>query len=379
MKKWIGIILLICGLPLFNGCSEETPLSKRIIVQNVGVDRMEKGYHLSMNAFVADDSGEDVADITSTTFFSRTGATIADAIANLGLVTGRSPFFSHNEVVVLGEDTARQGISDVMGFFMEYPECRAGVDVFVAVGSADELIACKSADNTMVAKNFQELSQIGDSSGKAIHKTVFGVGAALSNPAMDFCLPCVRVEEEEDKDGEAIRRIVAGGTAVFREDRLAGYLDETETQGYLLLAGETSHLSLTVEVPGYGVITSEFRQITTDVHVDVQSGIPSVTVVVKAEGEPIEKLSLNGKALGNDFYEQLNEICSRQMESAMRRCVEKTAAFESDPYGFGALVWQKNPVYWEENGGSWRALLAQADFSFSVQTNLRQIHRSLQQ
>lgn len=377
MKRKLFWILPLCMAVLLCGCSGSAPLSKRIIVQNAGVDKVDGQYLLSLNAFVAEDAGEENPDITSTQFFSHAGDTIVDAIANLGLVTGRIPFFSHNEVVVIGEDTAKESIAGPMGFFMEFFECRAGTNVFIARGSAEEVIACKSGDTAVPAKNFQELSQTGAVSGKVINKTVYDVGAAIGNPAMDLCLPCVSAEEYEE-DGEIKKRISAGGTALFRDDRLVGYLDEIETKGYLILSGDVQRLSMDTAVDGYGTITVDFRSIKTGVHITFQGEQPLIRVTVEAEGEPVEKLNLNGKTLDNTFYERLREEAERMLEQAMRSALQKTTALRTDPYGFGTIVWREYPDFWESHSGEWRDLLAQAEFDFSIRSNIRQIHKSVQ-
>ncbi len=379
MKRKIACAaVLVCIVSALTGCMGDAPLHKRLIVQNTGVDKTGGEYRLSLNAYIAGDAGEEEGSLASTTFFSRNGQTIVDAIANLGLVTGRIPFFSHNEVLVIGEDTAREGISGPMGFFMEYFECRAGVDVFIARGTAEDIIACKSKDETAAAKNFQELSQIGKISGKVIHKTVLDVGASISNPSMDLCLPCVSIESYQE-DGEEKQRIVSGGTAVFRNDRLAGYLDETETKGYLLLTNDLQHLSINAAVEGYGTITVDFRKVKTQVEIRIKDGQPVLQVIVEAEGEPVEKLNLNGKVLDDAFYGELKRQCGLLLEAYMVKCLEKTAALGVDPYGFGAVVWRDHPSFWNAHSGEWQTLLAQATYRFDVRPNIRQIHKSLQQ
>lgn len=378
MKRILFWIFPLCLMLLMSGCSGDAPLSKRVIVQNAGVDKADGQYRLSLNAFVAEEAGEENPDITSTQFFTRSGDTIVDAIANLGLVTGRIPFFSHNEVVVIGEDTAKESIADPMGFFMEFFECRAGVSVFIAKGSAEEVIACKSSDTTVPAKNFQELAEIGKVSGKVIHKTVYDVGMAISNPAVDLCLPCVAVEEYEE-DGETKKRLSSGDTALFRDDRLVGYLNEIQTKGYLILTNDVQHLSMDTKVKDYGTITVDFRSIQTDVQITLKDARPVIRVTVAADGEPVEKLNLNGKMLDNTFYELLRVESSRMLEQAMRECLEKSSQLRTDPYGFGAMVWSQYPDFWEAHSEEWRDLLAQADVSFSVHCNIRQIYKSLEE
>lgn len=57
-------------------------------------------------------------------------------------------------------------------------------------------------------------------------------------------------EQGGDKEGKMVLRLRAGGTAVFKKDKLVGWLDNAETRGLLWVLGKVQSGILVVPAPG---------------------------------------------------------------------------------------------------------------------------------
>lgn len=375
-RNWARLLLLLLLPILLGSCSSGAPMNQRILVQNAGVDRTDEGYRLSINAFLADAAGgEEGGNISQTTFFSQPGLSVTNAMENIGRMTGRIPFFSHNQVLLIGADTAKDGIYDILGFFGDYFECRPGVEVFITEGTAEEAISCKSEDNTLSAKELNQLSRVGKNNGKVASVTVYEIGAALGQKNKAVCLPVLSVEK--DKEGEA-GHLMVSKTALLKDGKLVDYMTEEETMGMLFLTGNIYRAGLEITMEEGDVVTLAIMKSKTKVSCRVEDGKPEFTVSVVAEGEPVEKLFRNGYALDEDFYAELNDKCESVLISHMRKAIEKAAVKNhSDPFGFGDRLRQTYPDYWKVKEAEWGQLIAQSDFKLEVKANVKQIGQSL--
>ncbi|MQL53047.1 Ger(x)C family spore germination protein, partial [Desulfofundulus thermobenzoicus] len=170
--------------------------------------------------------------------------TVFDAIRKLSMETPRRLFFAHNQVIVLSEKLAREkGIPPLLDFFDRNPQIRRDTWVVVARGNVKEIMDVPSqlevtpAQRIMGIINNRELSsqfaitRLGDFIEMTEDPGVEPFTAIIE------MIPNTAVSHVAFHPGgpgpEPPYDIKLTGTAVFRRDKLAGWLDEREARGLM--------------------------------------------------------------------------------------------------------------------------------------------------
>lgn len=147
--------LLFCFMLLLftPGCSQVNQLNERLIVNGIGVDIEDGAYVVTMHVFDAQRAsagGEESQDIVVVT---GRGRSVIDAFNAITLQSGKEPLFSQNLVLIVGEETAKSGMNNVIDFFIRYYETRPTVELFVAKErTAREVMNCNSDGRLISAK-----------------------------------------------------------------------------------------------------------------------------------------------------------------------------------------------------------------------------------
>ena len=135
-RKAAALTLSLCLCLPLAGCGYQE-LAERLLIHGIGVDVGEDGGFLVSvrSSFSTGDEGEE--------YFTAQGDSVLEALSSLSLSTGREPFYSHNYLVVFGRECAEQGLNRCLDFFVRYYNTRPAVQVFLAAGTAEEVLSAQ--------------------------------------------------------------------------------------------------------------------------------------------------------------------------------------------------------------------------------------------
>ncbi|MBQ9083856.1 MAG: hypothetical protein IJY28_10260 [Clostridia bacterium] len=232
-SKRILLALLPAMLCLLTGCRRESPLGSRFYTEAVGIDVGAAEKTVTMQGYLADQG--DAGDRKCMTV---TGESITEALAELTGQTGREPYFPHNRALVVSEEAARQGLEPLLLFFTDYTGCRPGVPLFVAEGTAAEVVEALSGEHGTDARLLSELTDPELMAGRTMYTPLYTTMTA--NGAGDFAAPLVRAEENG---------LRVTGTAIFRAGVLTGRLTAEETVALHLMRGTLKNTLVRCTLP----------------------------------------------------------------------------------------------------------------------------------
>lgn len=355
MKKWLGILLLALALAGgLSGCGYPE-LYERILIHGIGVDLCEEGYRVTVRSSSSvEDEGEEL--------FVCQGKTVLDALSSLSLSTGREPFYSHNYLVVFGEDCARQGLDKCLDFFVRYYNTRPAVSVFLARGTAEEALSVEKDGKLLKMSQLEALGSGGRYNGQSAHVELLDfVNGALREGGASV-LPVLAVTEEG-------ARIV--GTAYFEEYRLKGALDLDASRGYLAAVDQLEQGELVVSGPELGTVTLSLKKSSGQVRLEDLDPVPAFRVRVEVEADVSAK---SGGADGDGFYPALEEaagaLLREQIQSAIRQAVVEDGC---DIFGFGNRLFRQRAGYWREHGAQWNELVRAGRYEVQVDVTVRRL------
>ncbi|MBE3519385.1 MAG: Ger(x)C family spore germination protein [Firmicutes bacterium] len=267
MSKFIIIFITAFSASTLTGCWNRRELDTLGFVTALGVDRtgeskIEITVHVAKPFAIARATESSVSPEKAFWVVSSTGSTAFEAIRNLLLQSPRRPFYAHNRFIVIGEECARAGVGDILDLFARDGEARRLARVEVVKGS--------TARQFLEQVEF-ELERLPSEGGQGISRYVQeGVSAEPVDCTLNSFLRCLEAEGVEPvavrveavpkmpaapgSVGDLLRDQVKisskhGGAAVFKGDKLVGWLDERETRGVNWVTGKVRSGILVIDQP----------------------------------------------------------------------------------------------------------------------------------
>jgi spore germination protein KC len=373
-------MLLIWGITLIllTGCWNRVEINDLAIVTAIGLDLVEDD-QLRLTLQVAVPSKLAMGTTggsggKSTIVISETGASVSEAYRNIQGKLSRRIFFSQSRVLLIGEDLAKKGVFHIVDFHTRYAEPRINSFIMFTKGKASKIINSMPKFESVSAEETRELAKM--SVGFKIYVRDFLnmlLTEGIEPFASQFTLKPLEVNTK-NKPGETQ---AVNGIAVFKGDKLVGWMDEVEARGLLWLRNEIKTGVITVNIPeekGGGNISMEIVRGETNIVPILKRGELKLDVDVVTELSVIEndsKLNL----LETKVIEEIQTYAEEKISKRIGMIIEKAQKeYESDIFGFGQSVYKKYPKEWNTHyKENWENEFAQTKVAVHSKAFVRRI------
>lgn len=294
------------------------------------------------------------------------GETMSSAVRELFLNAPRTPFWGHCRLILVGEELARRGIKDVVDWFDR--NGRVGKRPNVAVvkgGTAAELLQGEFSLERMPVQGYTGLLESASLMLSRFRTScLVELTRILEEEGMEPVLPAfdiVRVRSGSDDAGELVRTEITttaklAGFAVFRGDKLVGWLDEEESRFYHLIGGlfvEADYID--VPDPHYPgkVVSLQLTRSRGEVDPVVSGDRVSfrVRVWVRARVTGVQR-EFDPVKTPSDWSD-LERAFEKEIEAQVAQVVSKAKSLNADIFGFGASLYRNAPQLWARLKDAW--------------------------
>lgn len=339
-KKALALALVAALMLSMQGCGYRE-LYERLLIHGIGVDAVEDGFLVTVRSSVSpEDEGEEC--------FTSTGKSVLEALTNLSLSTGREPFYSHNYLVVFGETCARQGLDSCLDFFIRYYNTRPAVQVYLAEGSAGEVLSFEKDGKLLRMSELQELGKSGQLNGKAVGAQLLDFVNGVKREGSSAVLPVLRA----GKEGVEI-----ASTAYFTGYKQAGALSLSQTRGYMAAKNLLEKGEAVVQ-GSFGAATLSLSQSKGKIDARIDGDGPVFTISVEAQAD-ISAISGGRSRLGDGEYAQIEKEAAALLEGEVLSALEQSVQEDNcDIFGFGNLLYRQYPAYWRTASAGWHEEMA---------------------
>jgi spore germination protein KC len=144
--------------------------------------------------------------------------------------------------------------------------------------------------------------------------------------------------------------LITKGAAVFKGDKLIGWLDKTETMALLWVRDEAKEGVVTVSIPpelGGGKMSGKFNHVRSKVSSVPRKDHTKINISLSATldiSEDTSKIDLQSPDERNKLNALFAQEVKRRVEGLCRK-VQKE--FRSDIFGFGQQMFRQDPQGWE--------------------------------
>lgn len=357
-RRVAALLFLLCATLLLAGCWSAREIEDLAFVMAMGVDTDPKGvritYQLALPAPGGEAPGAQGGAPSPVWVTSVAAPSIAEAMLRLAAVLGKVPFTGHTLAVVIGEEYAQDGIGELLDYLARDRELRARVRLAVSFGEAREVLEAEPRIEAMPAEYLFNLLRQGQETGIVPPADFLSVRIAYANrPRLQIKLPALQptpppaeaaaapAEAEEKPPATAIE---LKGTAVFRDDKLVGFLDERESRGVAWLTENLRMAAVTVfREEGPLVQLANYSSVRFSTRKD--NGGYRLHARVSQDGNltawPHPEQTIT-HALLKQIEADLAEVVADEIKSALERLQQE---FNADILGLGEQMRRLRPGY----------------------------------
>lgn len=382
-KKFVLIVFIVI---LLTGCWGHTELSEKNLVSIIGIDYIEGG-DVQITALVDVPTGSVVSpSIESSVWIGKsTGNSLEDAIVNLYATANRKLVLYHNRIIIVGYEASKNGvIKEIADYAARSRELRLTQKILVAEGDASELLSIPADVLSELPKelegltgNWQEWSKsyvpnmsdfLSDIANEYVDTLVGRIGYNMTN--RNTYSTNRQEARNESLFNKEFGMAYVEGSAVIKDDKLAGFLNDTHTRGCLLVMNKLDGGDVSSKY-GDQKLVLEHKKYRSTIKPQIEDGNLSVNIEVIIKGELTQAI-IEKDVLKLPTIKEMERIFEEQIISEISSVVEVLQdEMKADVLGFGSAYRRKYPNQWREIESDWSNIFPMIEVNYDVMVVIR--------
>lgn len=366
----IRYLIALISIFLLSGCWNYRELNHMAIAGSFGIDYDEenKEYKVSVQIFKAKKSGSDTSgsssDQSPVVFYQETGKTIHEALRNVVKEGPKKLYIGHLDLIVFGEGLAKNHFFESLDFLFRDVESRKDFNiVLVKGGKAEDVLKILTPLETNPSASMMQ-TLVSNSTYKGSTPAV-SFDEALSymyNDGVELALPTVEVigNTKDSDETDSIAKInpktalVFNSIAVFKNNKLIGYLDEEESIGFSIITGKIGSSVISfpcdsdnnyasfeiISMKSGAKVSREGDKIKSDISIETKASLSEINCSIDLTNEA--------------EYKKVEKMANKEVEKIVENALTKIMKdYQSDIFGFGDQLFRTDYSYWKTVKGDW--------------------------
>jgi len=392
MKKLLMIIYILLLAAVLSGCWGYSEITDLGLVVATGIDLTENNeYRVTVIAMFPTGAGGGVgqqSDKSTAWVGSAQGTNPMEAAKNLRRFSSKRLSWVQNDILIIGEAAAKQGIDAIIDFFVRNRETRLNNSIMICEGKAQDIFRIPADIESNLHSELRGIIDNTRQWSKAYVPTLreflqeytyAHIGAVAGRVGLEKqnmnTFSTNREKYMEFSDPQAVNTIFyMSGSAAFKGSKLAGFLNDVETRGYLWIVGKARIGTLTIAShKGQRLTTMETINSKTDIEPVIEGDEISFKIDVEVTGRLSEKdelVPLGSKEEVNELQRSFEESIAKEIEAVLNKAQKD---YKTDIFGFGDTIYRKKPKIWKEIYSDWDSIFPDVKTHTTVKVTLRRM------
>ena len=321
MKKVICAVLpvfLLCG------CFDSRDVKDVAIVMGISALPGEETYFKTITQTVIPKGLSKEGDGDSFENFPGEGNHFGECIENTALKCGKYMYLSHTSALLIHEDIAKDGIYEILDYFMRDSELRSNLTVAVVKSEAEKIMETESGLLKVPVSGVASLIRKFRETSLGSAPRVFDMVSDIMKKDAATLVPILAL------DGE---NVTVNGSAVFKNGKMTGEISNGEARGVLWLLGKVEN----------GIMTIDFGETTLDIKI-----LQSKSHIYKEETRLKAEIKCNIGILRDNYdivtaygTEAVKQKISETIKSETDAALLKLQSMNADVYGIMDMAYKK--------------------------------------
>jgi len=381
--KRLLFILIILSTIFLTGCWSSREINTLAIAVCIGIDKTENGYLVTEQVLNPRAIATKVTAESPVVIYTAEGDDLAEIVRRFTTQSSRIFYNADLRMVVFGEDVAKDGIQNILDYFLRNYEYRTDFYFVIAKNStANEVLGILTPIESVPGFSMYISLKMSEEKWAAmksvrIIELVNSIIADGDNPV----LTGIEISQDEIspkstdilKQSGKYKKLKYIGLGAFNKDKLVGWLDEDESKGYNYI---TDNVKNTIEHADYDSkvkITYEIINAKSRTKVYFLENKPAIEVKIKTkcnieivEGEFDVSAEENKQVLNELLASKVKLLCEKALNKAQKE-------LKTDIFGFGEAIHRKYPKTWEKLKDDWNDKFTDLPVNITVEAETKQL------
>ncbi|MGR6001771.1 Ger(x)C family spore germination protein [Bacillus cereus] len=388
LKRYMLLSIITFSLLLLTGCWDYKPLEMLSFASGLGIDKDKKGYIVTIQfANPEEIAGNTHTERPEAPIYQGRGKTIEEALAHLTLNVPHYVHLSNIHLIALGESVAKNNIKKVLEYIYRFNSIRSDFKLIITKHQkASDILQVTSPLSKVTSEkiaNVVQKMEEGSTMTVGSKMSFFHLIQQVNTPYEGFVINGFYTHgKQKYKDTlhntdtlKPQTQVFPTGLAVFKHNRLQGWLTIPESIGYNYIMGTARLISESVmcssqnKVTAYVVNTKS--QITVDTkrkkiqpHIQLQVTLQLTDIGCKHRLSP-------------SYLTQLEKKFARQIEKKMTTTMKIAQnTFHVDLFGIGNTFARLHPSLWKKEK-NWEKTFSNLNITYSVNVNIVHVSNNI--
>lgn len=373
MKRILKITLLssliFLNLFIISGCWNYREIDQLAIVAGSAIDKQDDKYLVS--AEIVNVTGGKEAKVSPIVVTGK-GDTIFDAIRNMIKISGKPLYWAHSEILIISEEIAREGVVEVIDLFTRDPETRMSSNLLISKEkTAKEILEQQSITTEIKSSEINRMLLSQKLLSKAPVIAVYQFVNNLADNTRAAVLPAIVIKKNQ---GKSVTELF--GTAVFKKDKLSGFLNGEDTKYFLFAINKVRGGLLIQKEKLEGSNVKVSLEIFADkTHTKIKPIYSNGKLTMKLEvfaNVAIGELEGSKNYMNEPGRTKLKKAAEKSLEDNIKRVIKKVQnEYGSDIFEFGRIVQNERPDVWRELENDWEKIYKDLDVKVKAEINIK--------
>lgn len=370
-RNFLLFTVLITSITFLSGCWDKSELTDLAIVNAVGVDKTENGkYLLTFQIInpgnVASEQGGGSSGIP-VTVYSTTGNNLEEAARDASKEISRKVYYAHANLVVIGEELARENITKIFDIVERNPQFRTTASIVIAENSrANDMLKMLTPIDKLPANKITKALRFTEKAlGENIDVSIDDVIKRLTNPGKEPIMSTfLIIGDPEQGQGqsntettEAAARLSAGGLAIFKEGKLEKIVYGQTARSIVWILNKLDQTVIGVNWRGKKVpISFAVNSGKSEIRVKIKNKKPIYTIHIKAEGD-IREATVPIDLTDPKVLQNLEKKIAKKIKKETLNSVKFIQKEKTDIFGLGEILYRESPDLWKTVNHDWNEVV----------------------
>ena len=376
MKKNFLLFMIIISVFFTLGCKgTKQEIDKLAIVMAVGFDLTEENkYMVTVQILNVEkqSSGNGMKagaqqNLSDTIVYSAEGDTPSAAVAKLSTQLGKKIFFFHSKYTVIGETLAEAGLALQVDAILRGQETRLDLPLFVTKGRAFDIIAATTPEEKIPANSVASLIGQQELMGYSPIVSRVDFGSALENKTLAPILGIINI----NKNKYSTATFEMSGTAVFKKDKLIGFLDTNQTRGMQWIKGKVKAGNIVVPSWKDRAISFEITTASSKIKPILKDNKIMIEINIKEKGNIRELTGDIDPMKEPKIMEELSKVQGKAIENEVKLALKASQKdLKADIFDFGGIIHSDCPEIWKRMEKDWEVIYPDINVEVKIKADL---------
>ena len=427
MKKINKLFLLsIIILTTLTGCYDYREINTLAIVSATEINKNGDEYQVSVQAINPQAPDKTTNSQAPFIIYTGTGKTIQEAYRSITLSASRFMYSNHLDLLIINEKIAKENISDLIDYYIRNPGIRN--EFYVLISKDDNILSITTPIDEISSASIKESIENNYKYYGVSSRTTFSEFVNMNlNPNQEIVLPTIELikntptedknineskdnnddvnankdkdnndnndknksnnsedknnksnQEENESDStsnkntektEVKDKYLLGGYAIFKNNKLIGYLNNKESINYNILTNNIKNTIITYECSKNKYLAVEI----TDSNSSIKTKNNKVSININLKGNINEShcniditKNKNIKKISHEIEEKLNKEITNDILNVRDN-------YHTDIYKFKDIIYKHDYSYYQKIKNNYDE--AYQNLDISVKTNIQLVEK----